>query len=178
LTSLRSGLEALSKGLGINEDQLEALRRFFEAEFLLHMDTAEQVTVPSEEPAAPRKEIEKPKAEVRHKEVVNLVAKGNVLLHKNDAAKALDAFEKALAIEPKDQKAGEGLKKAREALEIAAPAEEAAAPAVPEGVPPCPEGLSPEEWQRKWVIRLVATGNRMAAEMGDTPCRHRQYLPA
>ena len=159
LTSLRSGLEALSKGLGINKDQLEALRRFFEAEFLLHMDTAEQVTVPSEEPAAPRKEIEKPKAETRHKEVVNLVAKGNVLLHKNDAAGALDAFEKALAIEPKDQKAREGLKKAREAYEIAAPAEEAAAPAVPEGVPPCPEELSHEEWQRKWVIRLVARGN-------------------
>lgn len=159
LTSLRSGLEALSKGLGINKDQLEALRRFFEAEFLLHMDTAEQVTVPSEETAAPRKEIEKPEAEARHKEVVNLVAKGNVLLHKNDAAGALDAFEKALAIEPKDQKAGEGLKKAREAYEIAAPTEEAAAPAVPEGVPPCPEGLSPEEWQQKRVIRFVARGN-------------------
>ncbi len=154
LTSLRSGLEALSKGLGINEDQLEALRRLFEAEFLLRMDT-----VPSKEAAAPREKLEKPEAEARHKEVVNLVAKGNVLLHKNDAAGALDAFEKALAIEPKDQKAGEGLKKARKALEIAAPAEEAAAPAVPEGVPPCPEGLSPEEWQRKWVIRLVATGN-------------------
>ena len=154
LTSLRSGLEALRKGLGINEDQLEALRRLFEAEFLLRMDT-----VPSAEAAAPGEKLEKPEAEARHKEVVNLVAKGNVLLHKNDAAGALDAFEKALAIEPKDQKAGEGLKKARKALEIAAPAEEAAAPAVPEGVPPCPEGLSPEEWQRKWVIRLVATGN-------------------
>ncbi|MEA1990993.1 MAG: acetyl-CoA decarbonylase/synthase complex subunit delta [Thermodesulfobacteriota bacterium] len=162
LTSLRSGLEALSKGLGINEDQLEALRRLFEAEFLLHADTAEQITAPSEEPVPPRKEIEKPEAEARHKEVVNLVAKGNVLLHKNDAAGALDAFEKALAIEPKDQKAGEGLKKARDVLEIAAPAEKAAAPAsVPEGVPPCPEGLSPEEWQQKWVIRLVATGNML-----------------
>ncbi len=159
LTSLRSGLEALRKGLGINEDQLEALRRFFEAEFLLHSDTAEQVTVPFDEAAAPGEKLEKPEAEARHKEVVNLVAKGNVLLHKNDAAGALDAFEKALAIDPEDQKAGEGLKKAREALEIAAPAEEAAAPAVPEGVPPCPEGLSPEEWQRKWVIRFVATGN-------------------
>jgi len=159
LTSLRSGLEALSKGLGINEDQLEAMRRFFEAEFLLHMDTAEQVTVPFEEVTAPSEKLEKPEAEARHKEVVNLVAKGNVLLHKNDSAGALDAFEKALAIEPEDQKAGEGLKKAREALKIAAPAEEAVAPAVPEGVPPCPEGLSTEEWQRKWVIRLVARGN-------------------
>lgn len=159
LTSVRSGLEALRKGLGINEDQLEALRRFFEAEFLLHSDTVEQVTVPFYEAAAIRGKLEKPEAETRHKEVVNLVAKGNVLLHKNDAAGALDAFEKALAIEPGDQKAGEGLKKAREALEIAALAEKAAAPAVPEGVPPCPEGLSPEEWQRKWVIRFVATGN-------------------
>jgi CO dehydrogenase/acetyl-CoA synthase delta subunit len=159
LTSLRLGLEALRKGLGINEDQIEALRRFFEAEFLLYSDTAEQVTVPFDEAAAPGEKLEKPEAEARHKEVVNLVAKGNVLLHKNDAAGALDAFEKALAIDPGDQKAGEGLKKAREALEIAAPAEEAAAPAVPEGVPPCPEGLSPEEWQRKWVIRFVATGN-------------------
>ncbi len=159
LTSLRSGLEALSKSLGINEDQLEALRRFFEAEFLLHMDTAEQVTVPSEKAAVPTEEIEKPKAGARHKEVVNLVAKGNVLLHKNDAAGALDAFEKALAIEPKNQKAGEGLKKARDAYKIAALAEEVAALAVPEGVPPCPEELSSEEWQRKWVIRFVATGN-------------------
>jgi len=158
LASLRSGLEALSKGLGINEDQLEALRRFFEAEFLLRLDTAEQVTVPSEEAAVPIEEMEKPdaEAETRHKEVINLVAKGNVLLHKNDAAGAIDAFEKALAIEPEEQKASEGLKKARKAYEIARPAEEAAAP---EGIPPCPEGLSPEEWQRKWVIRLVARGN-------------------
>jgi CO dehydrogenase/acetyl-CoA synthase delta subunit len=159
LTSLQSGLEALSKGLGINEDHLEALRRFFEAEFLLHSDTAEQVTVPFDEAAATGEKLEKPKAEARHKEVVNFVAKGNVLLHKNDAAGAIDAFEKALAIEPDEQKAKEGLKKAKEAIEIAAPAEEAAAPAVPEGIPPCPEGLSPEEWQRKWVIRLVAMGN-------------------
>jgi methionine synthase / methylenetetrahydrofolate reductase(NADPH) len=159
LTSVRSGLEALRKGLGINEDQLEALRRFFEAEFLLHSDTAEQVTIPFYEEAVPEEKLEKPEAAARRKEVVNLVAKGNVLLHKNDAAGALDAFEKALAIEPGDQKAGEGLKKAREALESAALEEKAAAPAVPEGVPPCPEGLSSEEWQRKWVIRFVATGN-------------------
>jgi 5,10-methylenetetrahydrofolate reductase/CO dehydrogenase/acetyl-CoA synthase delta subunit len=152
LTSLRLGLEALRKGLGINEDQLEALRRFFEAEFLLYTE---------EEIAAPREELEKPgaEAEARHKEVINLVAKGNVLLHKNDAAGALDAFEKALAIEPGEQKAREGLKKAREVLEAAAPSEEATAPAMPEGIPPCPDGLSPEEWQRKWVIRLVARGN-------------------
>ena len=152
LTSLRSGLEALRKGLGINENQLEALRRLFEAEFLLYTE---------EEVAAPGEEVGKPDAEAkaRHKEVVNLVAKGNVLLHKNDAAGALDAFEKALAIEPEEQKAREGLRKARKALEIAPPAEEAAAPDVPEGIPPCPEGLSPEEWQRKWVIRLVARGN-------------------
>ncbi|MDL1958766.1 MAG: acetyl-CoA decarbonylase/synthase complex subunit delta [Deltaproteobacteria bacterium] len=161
LTSLRLGLEALSKGLDINKDQLEALRRLFEAEFLLRMDIAKQVTVPSEEAAVPREELEKPdaEAEARHKEVVNLVAKGNVLLHKNDAAGALDAFEKALAIEPEEQKAREGLRKAREAFETAAPAEEAAAPAMPEGIPPCPEELSPEEWQRKWVIRFVARGN-------------------
>jgi CO dehydrogenase/acetyl-CoA synthase delta subunit len=161
LISLRLGLEALSKGLGINEDQLEALSRFFEAEFLLRMDTAEQVTAPFEEAAVPIEEPEKPdaKAKARHKEVINLVAKGNVLLHKNDATGALKAFEKALAIEPGEQKANEGLRKAREALETAAPAKEAATPAVPEGIPPCPEGLGPEEWQRKWVIRLVARGN-------------------
>jgi CO dehydrogenase/acetyl-CoA synthase delta subunit len=152
LTSLRLGLEALRKGLGINEDQLEALRRFFETEFLLYTE---------EEVAAPREKVGKPdeEAKARHKEVVNLVAKGNVLLHKNDAAGALDAFEKALAIEPEEQKAIEGLKKAKEALEIVTPAEEAAALAVPGGVPPCPEELSPEEWQRKWVIRFVARGN-------------------
>ena len=161
LNSIRLGLEALSKGLGINEDQLEALRRFFEAEFLLRMDTAERVTMPPEGAAAPEEGVKKPdaEAEARHKKVVNLVAKGNVLLHKNDAAGALDAFEKALAIEPGHINAKEGLEKAREALETSAPAEEAAAPAVPEGIPPCPEGLSPEEWRRKWVIRLVARGN-------------------
>jgi CO dehydrogenase/acetyl-CoA synthase delta subunit len=152
LTSLRLGLEALRKGLGINEDQLEALRRFFEAEFLLYTE---------KEVAAPREEVEKPdaEAEARHKEVVNLVAKGNVLLHKNDAAGALDAFEKALAIEPEEQKAQEGLRKAREAFKTVTPSEEAAAPAMPEGVPPCPEELSPGEWQRKWVTRFVARGN-------------------
>ena len=159
LTSLRSGLEALRKGLGINEDQLEALKRLFEVELLLSSDTAEQVTATFDEAPVPVERREKPEADSRHKEVVNLVAKGNVLLHKNDAAGAVDAFERALAIEPEDQKAGEGLKKAKEALEYTVSLEEAEAPAVPEGIPPCPEGMSPEEWQRKWVIRLVAIGN-------------------
>ena len=54
------------------------------------------------------------------------------------------------------------------AVEEQAPAtEEPAAPiteeepvaAAPAGLPPVPEGLTPEEWQRKWVIRLVAKGN-------------------
>ncbi|MFO8240590.1 MAG: acetyl-CoA decarbonylase/synthase complex subunit delta [Dissulfuribacterales bacterium] len=159
LISLRSGLEALRKGLGINEDQLEALKRLFEAESLLSSGADERVTAPFDRSPAPGERLEKPEAESRHREVVSLAAKGNVLLHKNDAAGAIDAFERALAIEPEDKKAREGLKKAKEAFEIAEPSEEAAGPVVPEGIPPCPEGLSPEDWQRKWVIRLVATGN-------------------
>ncbi|OPL12179.1 MAG: hypothetical protein AVO38_03895 [delta proteobacterium ML8_D] len=159
LISLRSGIEALRKGLGINEDQLEALRRLFQAEFLLSSGVDERVTAPFDESPGQGEMPEKTQAESRQREVVSLVAKGNVLLHKNDRAGAIDSFKKALAIEAGDQKAREGLKKALEAFEISVSSEDAAGPIVPEGLPPCPEGLSPEDWQRKWVIRLVATGN-------------------
>jgi len=43
--------------------------------------------------------------------------------------------------------------------ETAAPAPKEAPAAPSPGMPPVPEGLTPEEWQRKWVIRLVAKGN-------------------
>ncbi len=39
------------------------------------------------------------------------------------------------------------------------PPPEPEAPAELAGLPPVPEGLTAEEWQRKWVIRLVARGN-------------------
>ncbi len=175
LDSLRMGLDALCKGLGLNENQLEAFRRLFEAESLLCMGTTtrQAFTVPTERHpkkiAAPKKEIteevekkiekEDAEARARHKKVVNLVAQGNVFLHKDDASGAVKAFEQALAIEPENLKAQEGLGKAKKASESAAPPKEAAVPPMPEGIPPCPEGLSPEEWLKKWIIRLVAKGN-------------------
>ncbi|HID97737.1 MAG TPA: acetyl-CoA decarbonylase/synthase complex subunit delta [Thermodesulfobacteriaceae bacterium] len=30
---------------------------------------------------------------------------------------------------------------------------------MPAGIPPCPPELSPDEWKRKWVVRLTARGN-------------------
>jgi len=181
LNSLKMGLDALCRSLGLNEDQLEALRRLFEAESLLRVGTTieQGVTIPPTRPpekiVAPKKEIiekiekEDAEAKARHKKVVNLVAQGNVLLHKNDASGAVRAFEQALAIEPENLKAQEGVKKAKEAIEPAAAVapEEAAPPVMPEGVPPCPEGLSPEEWLKKWIIRLVARGN-LSLYKGDT----------
>jgi CO dehydrogenase/acetyl-CoA synthase delta subunit len=163
LASIRHGLEALRKALGLNEDHLEALRQFFEAEFLLlHRDKIEKETMPVEKvKPAPEKETEKLDAETKakHREVVNFIAKGNVLLHKNDLTGAIDAFEKALAIEPEEQQAQEGLRKAREFLKSTKPLKKPAIVSTPAEIPPCPEELSPEEWQRKWVIRLVAKGN-------------------
>ena len=172
LRSLELGLDALKKALGLEDAQYEALRRFLEAEFLLHAGEGTGVpaapSVPERAPAgaaepapAPVQEaVEAPvdeEAQRRHKQVVRLVAKGNVLLHKKDYAGARDAFEKALAIDPDDEKAKEGLARAEEALAAVAP--EAVEEAAPGLLPPCPEEIDPETWQRKWVIRWVARGN-------------------
>ncbi len=182
LKSLGLGLEALRKALGLDEAQYEALKRFLEAEFLLHIGGpaapateappaaahAPPVTPPAEEPVpAVAEEAPLPEAaaervdeeaEKRRKQVVRLVAKGNVLLHKQDYKGAVEAFEQALAIDPEDEKAREGLQKAKEAAEAKVPAPEAAA--VTEDVlPPCPEEVDLEVWKRKWVIRWVARGN-------------------
>ncbi len=169
LNSLNLGLMALRKALGLDEDQFEALRRFLEAEFLLQLGQAVQGTA-APAPAAPQAPAAPPapapetapepapsaepapEAEARNKEVVNLVAKGNMLLHKNDAAGAAEAFKQALAISPDDEKAKEGLAKAEAA---AAPEAPAAAPETGE----CPEGLEPEEWRFKQVVRFTAKGN-------------------
>jgi len=171
LNSLNLGLMALRKALGLDEDQFEALRRFLEAEFLLQLGQAGAVPAPAQAPvppasapeaapAAPAAPESAPEAAPeagaepepqRSKEVVNLVAKGNMLLHKNDAAGAVEAFTQALAIDPDDEKAREGLSKA----EAAAPAPEA--PAAETGE--CPEGLEPEEWRFKQVVRYTAKGN-------------------
>ena len=76
-----------------------------------------------------------------------------MLLHKNDAAGAVEAFRQALSIDPDDEKAKEGLAKA----EAAAPAPAEAAPAAESGEGP--EELSAEEWRFKQVVRLIAKGN-------------------
>ena len=182
LNSLNLGLMALRKALGLDEDQFEALRRFLEAEFLLQLGQAGAVPAPASASAAapapqaapavtdapsapvePEPAVSSAEAETsRNKEVVNLVAKGNMLLHKNDAAGALEAFRQALEIDPDDEKAREGVAKA----EAAAPAPSAeTAPAAASGG--CPEGLSEEEWRFKQVVRLTARGN-VALMKGDT----------
>ncbi len=174
LSSLNLGLKALQRVLGLNEDQFEALRRFLEAEFLLQLGQVAQpvttaavtpppVEVPVAEASEEAREAETRETAVRRqKEVVNLVAKANVLLHKNKVEEALNAFKEALEIAPEDEKALEGLNKAKALLaeKEAGPAEakeEAIPPA--EGLPPCPEEFTPEEWSRKWVVRYVAMGN-------------------
>ncbi len=194
LNSLNLGLMALRKALGLDEDQFEALRRFLEAEFLLQLGQAgamapappapEPVPAPAPEPApaaseavesvsepAPAAEPEVKEEPGRNKEVVNLVAKGNMLLHKNDAAGAVEAFKQALAIDPDDEKAKDGLAKA-EAAAPGAPAEEpSAAPGE------CPEEIEPDEWRFKQVVRHTAKGN-VCLMKGDTAGAVEQFKKA
>ena len=172
LKSLNLGLEALRKVLGLDENQFEALKRFLEAEFMLQLGNVlaalpapgpvqAPAVIPApapEAPAAGEPVVAEPASEAtapaeegkRDKEVVNLIAKANVLLHKNDNAAAADLFRQALAINPDDVKAKEGLARAEGA---------GSAPAADEGMPPCPEEFSQEEWNAKWVIRYTAKGN-------------------
>jgi len=155
LYSLRSGLESLKKALGLKDDAYEALRRFIEAELTLKGWEAQPEAPVSlleveREKLPPKEPMKK-----RDKEVVNLVAKGNLLLHQGKAEEALEAFKKALSIDSEDEKAKAGLKEAQDALNMAKAEER---PPLREGVPPCPEGLTQKEWERKWVIRLVAKG--------------------
>ncbi len=173
LRSMELGLEALKKVLGLEDEAYEALKRFIEAEFVLKGEGVTELMQAKVPPAAtPQPEVSAPEVieekveekaveervteeTKRDKEVVNLVAKANVLLHQGKANEAVEAFKKALSIDPADEKAKAGLKEAEEALKKA----ESVAPASTEGLPPCPEGLTQEEWQRKYVIRLVAKGN-------------------
>ena len=194
LNSLNKGLAALKEVLGLNDAQFEAMRRFLEAEFMLQLGAAvgqlqaaepaavvEPVPVESAapvtatEPAVERAEEEKAD---RSKEVVNLVAQGNVALHNKDYPKAVEAFKKALEIEPDDEKAKEGLEQAREAL---AAAKEAADKAVKvkevEGLPPCPDEVDPDEWKQKWIIRFTARGN-VALMKGDFETAKKEFQKA
>ncbi len=171
LRSLGLGLDALRKALGLDEAQYEALRRFLEAEFLLHFNIsqapAQEVPMPAPVQVPPQPEVEEAPAEAldeeaekRHKQVVRLVAKGNVLLHKQDYKGATEAFEQALEIDPEDQKAKDGLQKARDAAAGEAP--EAPVPPAAEGgelLPPCPDGLTTDEWKWKWIVRWTGRGN-------------------
>ncbi len=189
LESLDLGLQALKNVLGLDDSQFEALRRFLEAEFMLQFGQAVAPApsaappprpVSPEEPAkpvaeaAPEPEIQPAPEEerpARNKEVVNLVARGNLALHGGDYNGAIDAFEKALEIDSQDEKARAGLSEARAALEKAlsalkpAPPEEAVSQAVP-GLPPCPEEVDENWWKQKWVIRHTARGN-VALMKGD-----------
>ncbi len=186
LSSLNLGLQALRKVLGLSDEAFEALRRFLEAEFILHLGgvpAGAKVAAPAPaveekaaaiEPASEPEEAPAPPSEEkgRNKEVVNLVAKGNVLLHKQDFSGALEVFEQALSIDPDDEQAKEGAEKARAGM--AEPAAEAA-PAPAEGLlPHCPEELTQEEWTSKWVIRYVAKGN-VALQKGD-PSAAREFF--
>ena len=179
LNSLNLGLKALKEVLGLNDVQFEALRRFLEAEFMLQLGTAiSQMAQPAPvQEVAPKPSVQEPevmehKEEVakevieeaaeeekpeRAKEVVNLVAKGNVALHNKDYIAAIEAFKKALEIDPEDEKAKEGLEKARE-LQVEQMQAEAKMEDI-EGLPPCPDEIDEAEWKEKWVIRFTARGN-------------------
>ncbi len=196
LSSLNKGLVALKEVLGLNDAQFEAMRRFLEAEFMLQFGTVAGQERPVEEPvkeveskiAAPEpdevvqveavsKVPEEKKAE-RPKEVVNLVAKGNVALHNKDYPKAVEAFKKALEIAPDDEKAKEGLEQARQALaEEKEAADKAVKPKEVEGLPPCPEEIDPEEWRQKWVVRFTARGN-VALMKGDYDTAIKEFKKA
>lgn len=177
LGSLNLGLQALKDVLKLDDSQFEALRRFLEAEFMLQSGQAAPPAAapaayapapPAPEPApAPGGEemlgpVEQaPAAEksARNKEVVNLVAKGNLALHSGDYNGAIEVFESALAVSPGDEKAKAGLEKAKAALEKALSAVKAAAPETAELLSPCPEGVDEKWWKEKWVIRHTAKGN-------------------
>jgi CO dehydrogenase/acetyl-CoA synthase delta subunit len=82
------------------------------------------------EPARPPEFTEE---QWRTKRVIRLVAQGNVLLYRRDAAGALKAFEEAVALAPDDEKAKAGLARAK-AGDLG-PGPEAAAPAKEEPKP-------------------------------------------
>ncbi len=195
LDSLSKGLAALKEVLGLNDAQFEAMKRFLEAEFMLQLGTVVREVAaapaapeaPAPEPVAPAQAAEPaeaapaPEAEAapeRPKEVVNLVAQGNVALHSKDYKKAVELFKKALEISPDDEKAKAGLEEARQAL---AEEKEAADKAVEvkdvEGLPPCPEEIDPEEWKQKWVVRFTARGN-VALMKGDFEAAKKEFQKA
>lgn len=170
LRSIDLGLAALRKALGLTEEQFEAIKHFMEAEFMFHVggDVCVQPTPsPSVVSAQPVSSAAPPKAiaaEVEDsKPIVRLIAKGNVLLQKKDINGAIEAFKEALAIDPTNQKATEGLKKA-EALAAAEKAAVSAGAAC--DIPPRPDIFTEEEWISKLVIRLVGKGN-VLLEKGD-----------
>jgi CO dehydrogenase/acetyl-CoA synthase delta subunit len=196
LESLNMGLQALKSVLGLDDAQFEALRRFLEAEFMLQFGQAVAPAAPAPVPPPARPEEPRPRPEAppapaeapaatapaaeeapeeerpaRNKEVVNLVAKGNLALHSGDYNGAIDAFEKALEIDSSDEKAKAGLSEARAALEKALSAvkeatSEAAPPETAEGLPPRPEEVDEGWWKEKWVVRYTARGN-VALMKGD-----------
>ena len=176
LRSMEAGLGALKKVLGLNDEGFEALKRFIEAEFVLRGGETPSPAAPAAEQIRHAESVQTDERTVvashepkRDKELVNLVAKGNLLLHQGKADEALAQFKKALEIDPNDEKAKAGLKEAEKAacLKEAAPApsmettsriSEEAVPGALQ-LPPTPEGLTDDEWRMKYIIRLVARGN-------------------
>ncbi len=185
LNSLTLGLESLRKALGLNEDQFEAIKRFMEAQFVISTGGRQSPAV-SAAPVTTAKAVEskpvrvidtKPaqsevvadvvapsiqsQEDLLRKEVVNLIAKANVAMHKKDYETALKTFESALAIDASDVKAQEGAKKARNAMgTVAQPAVSSFA------LPARPDEITPEQWSFKWLVRYVAQGN-VALSAGD-----------
>jgi CO dehydrogenase/acetyl-CoA synthase delta subunit len=169
LRSLDLGLGALRKALGLTEEQFEAIRHFMEAEFMLHAGGGVQVQPAATAAVAPAAvssvpsaaSLEAAEGETEDRRLVTrLVAKGNVLLHKQDINGAISAFKEALAIDPADQKAMEGLQKAEAMVSVSTPPVKAAgADRTAYGMPPRPEVFSEEEWAHKIAIRMVGKGN-------------------
>ncbi len=193
LESLNLGLQALKEVLGLDDSQFEALKRFLEAEFMLQLAQVAppvpgrgapppppKVEVPAQEVSTPVEEVVRATPEeqeieqrpaVRDKEVVNLVAKGNLALHSGDYNGAIDAFEKALSIDAGDEKAKNGLAEAKAALEkelsgVKGPSVKAEPVETSQTLPPCPEDVDEQWWKEKWVIRYTARGN-VALMKGD-----------
>ncbi len=175
LDSISSGLDSLRKALGLNEDQFEAIKKFLQAQFILYSSMAPTASVSpavsapaitSQPAVTPLPEIKSepvvsPEEEAKKKQLTNLIAKANVCFHKNDIKGAISSFEEALAIDSGDLRAKEGLLKAKSMLPAKEEEPVKPAPSAQTGqlLPPCPPELTPEEWQKKWVIRYVGIGN-------------------
>ncbi|MGQ9744712.1 MAG: acetyl-CoA decarbonylase/synthase complex subunit delta [Dissulfurimicrobium sp.] len=160
MRSLDLGLGALRKAMGLTEEQFEAIRHFMEAEFMLRTGRTIPVqSVAAPAPVAAGAQSIEPQPPIEPQLVTRLVAKGNVLLHKQDINGAIGAFKEALAINPANQKAMEGLKKAETMVSVSTPPVKVPEAKAAGGMPSRPDEFTEEEWAHKLAIRLVGKGN-------------------